>query len=79
MLWGSAGAAAIALVLRYIFSKARRAKFVTDFASVGRPTHGASESEPEEFDIIIVGGGKLQAPFGVAVVGTPLTRIGLYY
>jgi len=51
LLLGSAGVAAVTLVLRYIFSK--DAKFILELARVGRQIG----SEFDEYDIIIVGGG----------------------
>jgi hypothetical protein len=51
---GSAGIAALAVVLRYTLS--RDPKYISSLSKVGRLTT-ETESE-EEYDIIIVGGGK---------------------
>lgn len=53
VLVGSGGIAALTLLLRYLFSK--DAKYISNLAKVGRLS--ASNIEPEEYDIIIVGGG----------------------
>jgi hypothetical protein len=53
LILGSAGFAALTLVLRYVLSK--DAKYISNLSNVGRL---ATENESEEYDVIIVGGGK---------------------
>ena len=58
-LQGGAALVALLVILRFRASKNRTANYITDFTNIARKVDaGDGTNNPEEFDVIVVGGGR---------------------
>lgn len=63
-----AAIAALTIVLRFILSSKTKKTLITDFRQLAKPITGrASEYDPDEYDVVIIGGG---ASWRSALFGT---------